>query len=141
AGALRKLLRLALAIVRKPINQVRFHVSLGKSYVYTSSDRVRSSVQQFLRVAPGKGPLAKERRKAPNARRSKKRRRHHTNVNLINATFVGREQAALADRHVRFPVYYPQALVRGSSYVDAPRVYLLNDLAGHRHRAYKMVIS
>jgi LCP family protein required for cell wall assembly len=141
AGALRKLLRLALAIVRKPINQVRFHVSLGKSYVYTSSDRVQGSVRQFLRVAPGKGPLAKERRKAPNARRANKRRKHHKNVNLINATFAGREQAALADQHLRFPVYYPRALLRGSSYVDAPRVYRLEDLDGHRHRAYKMVIS
>ena len=141
AGSLRKILRLALAVVSKPINQVRFDVRIGPSYVYASSDQTRRAVRQFLRVEPGKGPLTKERKKAPNARHSKKKRRHRLNANLLNFTITGREQAALADRYLRFPVYYPRLLVRGSSYIDAPRVYRLTDLDGNRRSAYRMVVS
>jgi polyisoprenyl-teichoic acid--peptidoglycan teichoic acid transferase len=139
SGALRRLLRLTLGVVKKPITQVRFHTRLGKSYVYASASQVGQSVSQFLRVAPGKGPLAKERKKAPNARKGTKRASNR--VRLIDATISGREQAGLADRDVRFPVYYPRRLVPGSSFVDAPRTYRIKALGDGRTDAYKMVIS
>jgi polyisoprenyl-teichoic acid--peptidoglycan teichoic acid transferase len=61
-------------------------------------------------------------------------------VKLMDATITGREQAALADRDVGFPVYYPRKLVPGSSYPDAPRTYRIKPTGGPRVGAYRMVI-
>jgi LCP family protein required for cell wall assembly len=139
SGALRRLLRLALGVISKPINQVRFHTRLGTSYVYASPPRVRQAVRQFLRVSAGKGPLAKQRKKAPNARNGRKSHKR-AKVKLMDATVVGREQAALADKDVGFPVYYPRKLVPGSSYPDAPRTYRIKTSGGLRVGAYRMVV-
>jgi LCP family protein required for cell wall assembly len=139
SGALRRILRLALGAVDEPIKQVRFHGRLGESYVYASDRQIQQAARQFLNVSSGKGPLSKQRKKAPNARPRKKHKKK-SNVRLIDATVTGREQAALADRDVGFPVYYPKKLVPGSSYVDAPRTYKLKNTSGKRQAAYKMVI-
>jgi polyisoprenyl-teichoic acid--peptidoglycan teichoic acid transferase len=139
SSALRRLLRTTLYVISKPFTQVRFHTRLGESYVYASSAQVRQAVRQFLRVSPGKGPLAKQRKKAPNARNGHKSRKRAT-VKLMDATITGREQAALADRDVGFPVYYPRKLVPGSSYPDAPRTYRIKPTGGPRVGAYRMVI-
>jgi LCP family protein required for cell wall assembly len=139
SGALRRLLQLALEAVDKPITQVRFPARLGKSYVYASPPQVRKAVRRFLRVSPGKGPLSKQRKKAPNARNGRKRAKR-AKVKLIDATVAGREQAALADKAVGFPVYYPRRLVPGSSYPDAPRAYRIKAPNGKRYGAYRMVI-
>jgi LCP family protein required for cell wall assembly len=139
SGALRRLVRLALGAIDEPIKQVRFHGRLGTSYVYASQTQIRKAVNQFLNVSTGKGPLTKQRKKAPNARNGQRRRR--SRVRLVDATVAGREQAALADRYVRFPVYYPRRLVPGSSYPDAPRAYRLKPIGGEKRvDAYKMVI-
>ncbi len=139
SGALRRLLKLALGAIDEPIKQVRFHGRLGESYVYASSAQMKTAVRQFLNVSAGKGPLAKQRKKAPNARKGT-RKRKQAQVNLIDGTIAGREQAGLADRDVGFPVYYARKLVPGSSYVDAPRTYKIKPIKGKRVGAYKMVI-
>jgi polyisoprenyl-teichoic acid--peptidoglycan teichoic acid transferase len=139
SSALRRLLQLSLGVISKPIIQVRFHTKLGKSYVYASAGAVRQAVRQFLRVSGGKGPLAKERKKAPNARHGKKTRKR-SKVNLMDATVSGREQAALADKDVGFPVYYPRKLVPGSSYPGPPRAYRIKTSGGSRVGAYRMVL-
>jgi LCP family protein required for cell wall assembly len=139
SGALRRLLRLALAAKDAPIKQVRFHGRLGESYVYANQRQIKKAVSEFLNVSSGKGPLSRQRKKAPNARNGKKRKR--AKVKLIDATVVGREQAALADRDVGFPVYYPRKLVPGSSYPDAPRTYRIKpEGEAKRVGAYRMVI-
>lgn len=138
SGALRRILRLSLGVVNQPITQVRFHGRLGESYVYASQAQIRSAVRQFLRRSRAKGPLTRQRKKAPNARKGS--RRSSSKVNLIDATVSGREQAAIADRQVGFPVYYPRKLVPGSSYVDAPRAYRIKTNSGDKLGAYKMVV-
>jgi polyisoprenyl-teichoic acid--peptidoglycan teichoic acid transferase len=140
SSALRRILKLVLLAIDEPIKQVRFHGRLGQSYVYASSRQIKLAVNQFLHVSAGKGPLSKQRRKAPNARDGKGRKKRQR-VHLIDATVPGREQAALADRHVGFPVYYPRKLVPGSSYVDAPRAYKIKPHgSSKRVGAYKMVV-
>jgi polyisoprenyl-teichoic acid--peptidoglycan teichoic acid transferase len=139
SSALRKLLKAALGVISKPITQVRFHTRLGESYVFAGPAQVRQAVRQFLRVSPGKGPLTKQRKKAPNARNGHKKAK--SKVKLIDATVSGREQAALADRDVGFPVYYPKKLAPGSSYVGPPRTYKTRKVGGPRVGAYRMVIS
>jgi polyisoprenyl-teichoic acid--peptidoglycan teichoic acid transferase len=139
-GALRRLLRLMLGVINKPIKQVKFHGRLGESYVYASPPQIQAAVRQFLYLRPSKGPLAKERRRAPGARRGKKR--SGPSVNLIDATQASRAQGQIVKPRVGFPVYYPRKLVSGSSYAqDAPRTYTIEGSDKHRYRAYKMVIS
>jgi hypothetical protein len=138
AGALRRLLRLGLNSVDAPIKQVRFHARLGPSYVYANQRQIKKSVDEFLNVSSGKGPLAKQRKKAPNARNGKRKR---AKTKLLDATVTGREQAALADKDVGFPVYYPKKLAPGSSYVDAPRTYKIKPQdKDKRVGAYRMVV-
>jgi LCP family protein required for cell wall assembly len=141
AGALRRLLRLSLASIDVPIKQVRFHGRLGPSYVYANPRKIRQAVGEFLNVSPGKGALPGPRKKAPNARGSKKHKKKHAKVKLMDATVSGREQAALADRDVGFPVYYPRKLAPGSSYQDAPRTYKIKPQGQNKRvGAYRMVI-
>ena len=72
AGALRRVLRLSLGVLDKPITQVKFHVDLGPSYVTATDSQLKTSVRKFLFVRSS-GALATENRKAPNARRAKKK--------------------------------------------------------------------
>jgi polyisoprenyl-teichoic acid--peptidoglycan teichoic acid transferase len=140
AGALRRLLRLGLDAMDAPIKQVRFHGRLGPSYVYANQRQIKKAVNEFLNVSSGKGPLSRQRKKAPNARDGKKRRRR-AKVKLLDATVAGREQAGLADKDVGFPVYYPKKLAPGSSYTDAPRTYRIKPQGkDKRVGAYRMVI-
>jgi hypothetical protein len=129
-----------LGVINKPIKQVKFHGRLGESYVYASPQQIQAAVRQFLYLRPEKGPLAKQRKRAPYARDGK---RHATpSVKLFDATATSRAQAQIARPHVGFPVYYPSKLVPGSSFAeDAPRTYTIEGTDGRRHRAYKMVIS
>jgi polyisoprenyl-teichoic acid--peptidoglycan teichoic acid transferase len=139
AGALRRLLTLGLAARDAPIKQVRFHGRLGESYVYANQLQIKKAVDEFLNVSAGKGPLSRQRKEAPNARG--KRRKKRAKVRLMDGTVSGREQAALADKDVGFPVYYPRKLVPGSSYPDAPRTYRIKPQGGKKRvGAYRMVI-
>ena len=139
AGALRRLLKLGLSARDAPIKQVRFHGRLGSSYVYANQRQMKQAVREFLNVSAGKGRLPGPRKKALNARDGKKHKKGR--VKLMDATVSGREQAALADKDVGFPVYYPRKLVPGSSYTDAPRTYRIKPQGkDKRVGAYRMVI-
>jgi polyisoprenyl-teichoic acid--peptidoglycan teichoic acid transferase len=138
-NGLRRLLRLALGVINKPIKQVKFHGRLGESYVTASPPQIKAAVRQFLYLRPQKGPLSRQRKRAPYARRGKKG--SGPNVKLIDATTTSRGQGQLAKPHVGFPVYYPRKLVPGSSFAeDAPRTYTIEGTGDQLYRAYKMVV-
>ena len=140
-SALRRLVRLALGVVTKPIKQVKFHGRLGPSYVYASQSQIQAAVRQFLYVKSEKGPLSKQRTPNPYSRASR-RSKHAPRVRLIDVSGTAKAQGKLAKPHVGFPVYYPKRLVPGSSFpMDAPRTYTIDAPGGKRYRAYKMVIS
>jgi polyisoprenyl-teichoic acid--peptidoglycan teichoic acid transferase len=108
--------------------------------VYANQRQIDKAVAEFKNVSSGKGPLSKQRKKAPNARNGKKRKKH-SKTKLLDATVAGREQAGLADKDVGFPVYYPKKLAPGSSYVDAPRTYRIKPQGkDKRVGAYRMVM-
>jgi polyisoprenyl-teichoic acid--peptidoglycan teichoic acid transferase len=139
-SALRRLVRLALGVVSKPIKQVKFHGRLGPSYVYASSAQIQAAVRQFLYVKSEKGPLSKQRKRNPYARDG--RSKHGPRVRLIDVSATSGAQGKLAKPHVGFPVYYPKKLVLGSSFpMDAPRTYTIEAPHHERYRAYKMVVS
>jgi LCP family protein required for cell wall assembly len=140
AGALRKLVQIMLGVVDKPIKQVKFHGRLGESYVFASPAQIQAAVRQFLYVRPSKGPLGKERKRAPFARNGRHKR--GSRVQVIDVSSTGRAQGKIAKPHVGFPVYYPRKLMPGSSFAeDAPRTYTIDAPGRKNYRAYKMVIS
>jgi polyisoprenyl-teichoic acid--peptidoglycan teichoic acid transferase len=139
-SALRRLVALMLGVVNKPIKQVKFHGRLGPSYVTASPAQIQAAVRQFLYLRPEKGPLSRQRTRAPYARRSGGRK-SGGGLNLIDVTSTSKAQAQIARPHVGFPVYYPKRLVPGSSFTeDAPRTYTIEAPGNHRYRAYKMVV-
>jgi LCP family protein required for cell wall assembly len=139
-SSLRRLVRLMLGVINKPIKQVKFHGRLGPSYVTASPAQIHAAVRQFLYLRPGKGPLSEQRKRSPVARKGKKGT--GPNVQLIDVTSASHAQGKIAKPHVGFPVYYPRKLVQGSSFAqDAPRTYTIKGTDGKRHRAYKMVVS
>ena len=140
---LRRLLQLALGVDRTSrSSRSSFHGRLGESYVYaTQRPDQGGGARSSSRLRRARARSSRQRKKAPNARNGKKRKKR-SKAKLIDATVAGREQAALADPHVGFPVYYPKKLVPGSSYAeDAPRTYTIKPRARtSAYRAYKMVI-
>jgi hypothetical protein len=137
-GALRRLLKIMLGVQDKPIKQVKFHGRLGESYVTASPAQIKAATRQFLYLRPAKGPLNKTRKRSKSARKGKS---DGGSSNLIDSTQASRAQGQIATQHVRFPVYYPRKLVRGSSFAeDAPRTYTITALDDKRYRAYKMVV-
>src|SRR6202011_1497804 len=60
-SALRRLVRLALGVVSKPIKQVKFHGRLGPSFVYASPAQIQAAVKEFLYLKSETGPLSKQR--------------------------------------------------------------------------------
>ncbi len=134
-GDLRRLLRLGLGVIDKPITQVKFHGNIGNE-VTASEAQIKLSVRKFL-FARGKGALAEERRRQPNARSAKKRK--NSSTNLVDFPKAGKEQAVIAREGTGFKVFYPTRLAPGSDF-DEPRTYTIKGRDG-RHRAYKMVVS
>ncbi|MGH2979430.1 MAG: hypothetical protein ACRDLQ_07310, partial [Solirubrobacterales bacterium] len=136
-GALRRLLRLMLGVIDKPIKQVKFHGRLGESYVTASPVQIKAAVHQFLYLRPAKGPLSRNRKRSKSAREGG---RGAGKVPLIDVTATGKAQADLAKERVGFPVYYPRRLVPRSSFAeDTPRTYTITGANDKRYRAYKMV--
>ena len=77
----------------------------------------QKAVKQFLRVSASKGPLSKQRKKAPTPAAT---RRQEHKMKLLDATVAGPGAGGARDRDVGFPVYYPNKLAPGSSYAGSP---------------------
>ena len=138
-----ELLKLAIGSVDQPVREVHFEgrITNGNeltntpSYVEASFSTVDKLVQQFLGVEETKGP-----RGAP----ARKRRGGGGDGGLEKAPGPGKEQAVGAIQRGAggsLPVYYPTVRLKGSLYVDAPRVYRIQDLDGRWRRAYRMVVK
>ena len=54
---------------------------------------------------------------------------------------AGEEQAIASANKAGFPFYYPALRLQGSTYSGEPRVYVIRDQKGRRHRAYRMVLD
>ncbi|MGH3994695.1 MAG: hypothetical protein ACRDSN_19810, partial [Pseudonocardiaceae bacterium] len=138
------LLKLAVFSVDQPIREVHFEGRITEgdeftntpSYVEASSSTVQKLVQQFLGVEETKGP-----RGAPGNGRPRGAR---GDGGLEKAPGPGMEQAVQAIRRGAgggLPVYFPRVRLRGSLFVDAPRVYRIQALDGKWHKSYRMVIK
>lgn len=138
-SALRRLVQIMLGVVNKPIKQVKFHGRLGPSYVTASPAQIQAAVRQFLYVKSESGPLTRQRKRAPYARKGKGG--GAGGPDLVDVSSTGKAQARIATPHVGFPVFYPRRLLKGSSFAsDASRTYTIDAPHKKRYRAYKMVL-
>ena len=138
------LLKLAVYSVDQPIREVHFEgrITDGNeatntpSYVEASYTTVQKLVQQFLGVEETKGP-----RGAPSGGR---RRRARGDGGLERAPGPGMQQAVQAIQRGaggNLPVYFPTVRLKGSLFVDSPRVYRIQALDGQWHKSYRMVVK
>jgi polyisoprenyl-teichoic acid--peptidoglycan teichoic acid transferase len=138
-----RLLKLVLGTAGLPIREVHFEGQVGPSYVEASDQQVKKLVREFLQVEETPGPRGELRTQRTNPRRTRKRRPTPVELGLEDAAGFGKEQALLAVQSGAggsLPVLYPKLRMRGSLYVDQPRVYKLRGTDGKRYGGYRMVL-
>ncbi len=124
-----------------PIREVHFRAQLGPSFVNATRQDIQANVREFLNedvarsgiARPRKAPLARRRRIAP--------RRPTLPGGMERAGTEGELQAIEAAPRVGFPVYYPTAQTAGAVYDQQIRRYVVPDLAGRRHWAYRIILD
>jgi LCP family protein required for cell wall assembly len=138
-----RLLKLVLGTAGLPIREVHFEGHVGPSYVEASDQQVKALVDEFLQVEDTPGPRGELRTQRTNPRSKRKRRPTPVDLGLEDATTFGQEQALLAveaGAGGSLPVLYAKLRMRGSLYVDQPRVYKLRGTNGKRYGGYRMVL-
>ena len=136
-----RLLKLVLGTAGLPIREVHFEGQIGPSYVEASNEQVKGLVNKFLQVEDSPGPRG-ELKPHRKLKRKKRKRSTPADIGLEDASVFGKEQALLAVQAGAggsLPVLYPRLRVKGSLYIDQPRVYKLRG-DGKRHGAYRMVL-
>lgn len=138
-----RLLKLVLGTAGLPIREVHFEGQIGPSFVEASDEQVQELVREFLQVEDTPGPRGELRSRRTNPRRKRKKRPTPVELGLEDASTFGQEQALLAVQAGAggsLPVLYPRFRMRGSLYVDQPRVYKLRGTDGKRYGGYRMVL-
>jgi polyisoprenyl-teichoic acid--peptidoglycan teichoic acid transferase len=137
-----RLLKLVLGTAGLPIREVHFEGHVGPSYVEASNAQVKRLVNEFLQVEDTPGPRG-ELRAQQRPKRKRRKPRTPDQLGLENASVFGEEQALLAVQSGAggsLPVLYPRLRLKGSIYVDQPRVYKLRGTNRRRYGAYRMVL-
>ena len=137
-----RLLKLVLGTAGLPIREVHFEGHVGPSYVEASDAQVKRLVNEFLQVEDTPGPRG-ELQGQRKPKRKRKKPRTPDELGLEDASVFGREQALLAVQSGAggsLPVLYPRLRLKGSIYIDQPRVYKLRGTDGKRYGAYRMVL-
>jgi polyisoprenyl-teichoic acid--peptidoglycan teichoic acid transferase len=137
-----RLLKLVLGTANLPVREVHFEGHVGPSYVEASNAQVKRLVNKFLQVEDTPGPRGELKTQRKENTRKKRRRRTPDEIGLEDASAFGQEQALLAVQSGAggsLPVLYPRLRMKGSLYIDQPRVYKLR-ADGKRYGAYRMVL-
>jgi polyisoprenyl-teichoic acid--peptidoglycan teichoic acid transferase len=138
-----RLLKLVLGTAGLPIREVHFEGHVGPSFVEASDQQVQRLVDEFLQVEDTPGPRGELRVHRTNPKRKRKKRPTPVELGLEDATGFGKDQAlqaVQAGAGGSLPVLYPKLRMRGSLYVDQPRVYKLRGTDGKRYGGYRMVL-
>lgn len=156
-----EVLELFVASRNAAIKEVHFPAELGPSYVYASHSQIEAAVDKFLGIEASGGPRGSLEGGPEKA--TKKKAKHHKKKRalgklkppgddgLVPAGEAGELEGKTVARKVGggFPVFYPTRLPYGAAYVESssyyrvqdPRVYHFKDTDGHRHGAYRMVLT
>jgi LCP family protein required for cell wall assembly len=140
-SAVLRLLKLALASAKNPIQQIPFDGTLGASYVFASDSQMHKMARQFIGVETQSSAVKKAKTKSSHHHR----RKHGTNpanFGLIDATSIGRNMALqTVSAGAQLPVYYPRLIASGDTPLAPPRAYPFIS-KNHKHfPAYRMVIK
>ena len=124
SGQVLRLVKLAVDAARKPVQEVPFEATIGRSYVYATPDAIRATVRRFLHPSGRSRAVV---RAAAHARRKTARA-----TGLVPAS---------APEPVRAPfgLRYPTRRLSGAVY-DGARAYTLKDEQGTPHRAYRLSV-
>ena len=137
-----QILKLLVDSFSRPVRQVHFDIMLGPSYVTATPGQIRQGVREFLRANAGPP--------RPTSAGDQGLRRHaseagnggsRVGISLTPATFSELSDAQARRQSLRFPLYYPVGRVQVGGMPDALRVYGIRDQQGHRHTAYRVVVS
>jgi LCP family protein required for cell wall assembly len=120
-------------------------------YVTATPEQLRHVLHDFLHPkAPKTASSAPARSGGHSGGHRAKRPRGPSGWGLVDARRAGEDLVApvLADDRLRFPLYFPAWLTPGGRLVPdeppnapMPRVYSITDRDGHRHRAYRIVVT
>ena len=140
-SAVLRLLKLALASAKNPIQQIPFDGTLGASYVFASDSQMHKMAREFIGVETQSSAATKAKTNSSHHRR----RKHGTNpanFGLIDASSIGRNMALqTVSAGAQLPVYYPRLIASGDMPLAPPRAYSFIS-KNHKHfPAYRMVIK
>ncbi len=126
----------------RPIREVHFRSNVGPSYVTVTPLQMVENRQEFLNEDVAGSPVSHPKRPRTTPRATSKRHRG-TKIpgGLERAATAGEDQGIVAARKAGFPFYYPTLRRAGSVYDGNPRTYIIKDLKGRPHRAYRMVLE
>jgi LCP family protein required for cell wall assembly len=166
-GVLR-LLRLAASSAGRPVRQISFphtfvHTPAPTTTVSPFGTAVANGLGDYVTATPGQiqraveqfmHPRAASRRRAvprvkPKRHGKKRARVSAADYKLVTALAAAKEivRPALAHRRFELPVYAPAWLTPRGRYphstrvAPSPRLYVITDRGGGRHRAYRLVVT
>jgi LCP family protein required for cell wall assembly len=155
-----KLAKLAIFSAGHPVVQLKFAPDYSGDpetgqYVEASADELARLRNQFFHASPevkkkksSAKPAKKLSRKAAAAAANKRIK----NARVVNARHTGEDLVArtVASHRLGFRLYFPTRLTPNGRYASTvndgtttdptPRVYTLRDRAGHKHKAYRLVV-
>jgi LCP family protein required for cell wall assembly len=125
-----------------PIREVHFRSNVGPSYVTASPLQIEENRREFMNEDVARSPVsAPKKTRQPPRPTSARHRGTKIPGGLERAATAGEDQGILAARKVRFPFFYPTLRLAGSTYDGNARTYLIKDLRGRPHHAYRMVLD
>ena len=141
-SALIDLAKLVAFSAGHPIREVHFRSNVGPAYVTMTDLQKEENRQEFLNEDVAGSPVSHPKR-PPRAPRATSARHRGTKIpgGLERAATAGQDQGIVAARKAGFPFYYPTLRSAGSVYDGNPRTYIIKDLKGRPHHAYRMVLD
>ncbi len=132
-----QILKLLVDSFSRPVRQVHFNVTLGPSYVTATREQIRQGVREFLQAnaGPPRHSAGGARAQHPHARAT------GNGISLTPASSSELSAAATQRGRLGFGLYYPAGRVQSGGMPDTLRVYGIRDRQGHRHTAYRVVVS
>src|SRR4051794_38233740 len=154
-----KLAKLAIFSAGHPVAQIKFPpVYSGDAetgeYVEASESTLQRLRDEFFHASPEvkKSKSSKKTTKASKKEADKAGNARVAKAKLVKATHVGEDLVArtVASRRLGFRLYFPAQLTPNGRYASTvndgttanatPRVYTIRDRAGHKHKAYRLVV-
>jgi len=153
---------LFLAGKKVPIDQISFpyyqasNPTINTDLYFHKAD-LRKAVDEFLNggaatggsSASGSSSHARSHASSSSRRKHASSRSHKrssssssSSAGYQSAQTVGQDMAVLADPKLSFSFYFPSKIVAGSAFTSPqPRIYTIPDETGHKHGAYRLVLS